>query len=72
MSHIAYEEWEPVIGLEIHAQLKTRSKIFSRSPNHFGDEPNTNIEFTDTGQPGALPVLNEEAVKLAIRFGCAI
>ncbi|MCB1107099.1 MAG: Asp-tRNA(Asn)/Glu-tRNA(Gln) amidotransferase subunit GatB [Chlamydiia bacterium] len=72
MSHISYEEWEPVIGLEIHAQLNTRSKIFARSPNHFGDEPNTNIEFVDTGQPGALPVLNKEAVEIAVRFGCAI
>lgn len=72
MSHISYEEWEPVIGLEIHAQLKTRSKIFARSPNRFGDEPNTNIEVVDTGQPGALPVLNKEAVEIAVRFGCAI
>ncbi len=72
MSHISYEEWEPVIGLEIHAQLKTRSKIFARSPNRFGDEPNTNIEVVDTGQPGALPVLNKEAVEIAVRFGCAV
>lgn len=72
MSHISYEEWEPVIGLEIHAQLKTRSKIFARSPNRFGDEPNTNIEMVDTGQPGALPVLNQAAVEIAVRFGCAI
>ncbi|MCP5505834.1 MAG: Asp-tRNA(Asn)/Glu-tRNA(Gln) amidotransferase subunit GatB [Chlamydiales bacterium] len=69
---VSYEDWEPVIGLEVHAQLKTRSKIFARSPNRFGDEPNTNIEINDTGQPGALPVLNKEAVDLAIRFGCAI
>lgn len=72
MSHISYEEWEPVIGLEIHVQLKTRSKIFARSPNRFGDEPNTNIDVIDTGQPGALPVLNQEAVDKAILFGCAI
>ena len=72
MSHISYEEWEPVIGLEIHAQLKTRSKIFARSPNRFGDEPNTNIEVVDTGQPGALPVLNQQAIEIAVRFGCAI
>ncbi len=72
MTHIPYEEWEPVIGLEIHAQLKTRSKIFARSPNRFGNEPNTNIEVVDTGQPGALPVLNQEAVAIAVRFGCAI
>ncbi|MCB1068103.1 MAG: Asp-tRNA(Asn)/Glu-tRNA(Gln) amidotransferase subunit GatB [Simkania sp.] len=72
MSHISYEEWEPVIGLEIHVQLKTRSKLFARSPNRFGDEPNTNIDVIDTGQPGALPVLNQEAVDKAILFGCAI
>ena len=66
------DTWEPVIGLEVHAQLKTRSKLFASSPNRFGDEPNTNIEINDTGQPGALPVLNREAVHLAIRFGCAI
>ncbi|MCB1110001.1 MAG: Asp-tRNA(Asn)/Glu-tRNA(Gln) amidotransferase subunit GatB [Chlamydiia bacterium] len=72
MSHISYEDWEPVIGLEIHAQLKTRSKIFARSPNRFGDEPNTNIEVVDTGQPGALPVLNQQAIEIAVRFGCAI
>jgi|JI10StandDraft_1071094.scaffolds.fasta_scaffold01815_18 aspartyl-tRNA(Asn)/glutamyl-tRNA(Gln) amidotransferase subunit B len=69
---VSYEEWEPVIGLEVHAQLKTRSKIFASSPNRFGDEPNTNIEINDTGQPGALPVLNKEAVDLAIRFGCGV
>ncbi|WP_420420539.1 Asp-tRNA(Asn)/Glu-tRNA(Gln) amidotransferase subunit GatB [Simkania sp.] len=72
MSHVSYEEWEPVIGLEIHVQLKTRSKLFARSPNRFGDEPNTNIDVIDTGQPGALPVLNQEAVDKAILFGCAI
>ncbi|MEM8728043.1 MAG: Asp-tRNA(Asn)/Glu-tRNA(Gln) amidotransferase subunit GatB [Chlamydiota bacterium] len=72
MTDTSYNNWEPVIGLEIHAQLTTRSKIFARSANRFGDEPNTNIEINDTGQPGALPVLNKEAVDLAVRFGCAI
>ncbi|MGE0198041.1 MAG: Asp-tRNA(Asn)/Glu-tRNA(Gln) amidotransferase subunit GatB [Simkaniaceae bacterium] len=72
MTEISYEEWEPVIGLEIHVQLRTRSKIFAHSPNRFGNEPNTNIEIVDTGQPGALPVLNKEAVDKAILFGCAI
>ncbi|MDE3056249.1 MAG: Asp-tRNA(Asn)/Glu-tRNA(Gln) amidotransferase subunit GatB [Verrucomicrobiota bacterium] len=64
--------WEPVIGLEIHAQLNTRSKLFSPAPNRFGDEPNTNISAVCTGQPGALPLLNREAVKKAIQFGLAI
>ena len=72
MNAQTHGEWESVIGLEIHVQLKTRSKIFARSPNRFGDEPNTNIEVVDTGQPGALPVLNKEAVDKAIMFGCAI
>ncbi|MGE3953920.1 MAG: Asp-tRNA(Asn)/Glu-tRNA(Gln) amidotransferase subunit GatB [Parachlamydiales bacterium] len=64
--------WETVIGLEIHAQLNTKSKIFSPAPNRFGDEPNTNISVVCTGQPGALPVLNKEAVRKAVQFGCAI
>ncbi len=72
MSHIPYELWEPVIGLEVHVQLNTKSKIFSSAPNHSGDEPNTNIGIVDTGQPGSLPVLNKEAVKKAVMFGCAI
>lgn len=68
----AHEHWEPVIGLEIHAELNTKSKLFSVAPNRFGDEPNTNITEVCTGQPGALPVLNKEAVKKAVQFGCAI
>lgn len=64
--------WEPIIGLEIHAELNTRSKLFSVAPNHFGDEPNINITEVCTGQPGALPVLNQAAVYKAVQFGCAI
>lgn len=67
-----FSEWEPVIGLEIHVQLNTRSKMFGREPNQFGDEPNMNIGYIDTGQPGALPVINKEAVKKAVNFGLAI
>ncbi|MDP1880286.1 MAG: Asp-tRNA(Asn)/Glu-tRNA(Gln) amidotransferase subunit GatB [Parachlamydiaceae bacterium] len=70
--HPAHDEWEAVIGLEIHVELNTKSKLFSWAPNHFGDEPNTNITEVCTGQPGALPVLNKEAVKKAIQFGCSI
>ncbi|MCB1181021.1 MAG: Asp-tRNA(Asn)/Glu-tRNA(Gln) amidotransferase subunit GatB [Chlamydiia bacterium] len=66
------KEWEPVIGLEIHVELNTRSKLFSQAPNRFGDEPNTNITDVCTGQPGTLPVLNREAVRKAVQFGCAI
>src|SRR5271166_4914372 len=65
-------QWETVIGLEIHVELNTKSKLFSSAPNHFGDEPNTNITEVCTGQPGALPVLNKEAVRKAVQFGCAI
>ncbi len=66
------KEWETIIGLEIHCELNTKSKLFSVAPNHFGDEPNTNITEVCTGQPGALPVLNKEAVRKAVQFGCAI
>jgi aspartyl-tRNA(Asn)/glutamyl-tRNA(Gln) amidotransferase subunit B len=64
--------WQTVIGLEIHVQLNTKSKLFSEAPNTFGSEPNTNITDVCTGQPGTLPVLNEEAVKKAVQFGCAV
>ncbi|HWJ05740.1 MAG TPA: Asp-tRNA(Asn)/Glu-tRNA(Gln) amidotransferase subunit GatB, partial [Steroidobacteraceae bacterium] len=63
--------WETVIGLEIHAQLATSSKIFSASPTAFGAEPNTQANLVDLGYPGVLPVLNGEAVRMAIRFGLA-
>jgi aspartyl-tRNA(Asn)/glutamyl-tRNA(Gln) amidotransferase subunit B len=65
-------EWEAIIGLEIHAQLNTVSKLFSSDCNRFGDEPNTNISELSVGLPGSLPVLNKEAVKKAIRFGLAV
>ncbi len=64
--------WQTIIGLEIHVQLSTRTKLFSSAPNRFGDEPNTNISSVCTGQPGSLPVLNKEAVKKAVSLGCAI
>jgi aspartyl-tRNA(Asn)/glutamyl-tRNA(Gln) amidotransferase subunit B len=72
MIDIDYDLWEPVIGLEVHVQLNTKSKLFSPAPNRFGDEPNTNISEVCTGQPGTLPVLNKEAVKKAVQFGLAI
>ncbi|MBA3722856.1 MAG: Asp-tRNA(Asn)/Glu-tRNA(Gln) amidotransferase subunit GatB [Parachlamydiaceae bacterium] len=71
-THDASSQWEAVIGLEIHVELNTKSKLFSSAPNHFGDDPNTNITEVCTGQPGALPVLNKEAVRKAVQFGCAI
>lgn len=72
MNPIVFSEWEPVIGLEIHVELNTKTKLFSSAPNRFGDEPNTNITDVCTGQPGTLPVLNKEAVRKAVLFGCAI
>jgi len=63
--------WETVIGLEIHAQLATRSKIFSGSATAYGAAPNTQANLVDLGYPGVLPVLNGDAVKMAIRFGLA-
>lgn len=65
-------QWEPVIGLEIHAQLATRTKIFSGASTRFGAEPNTQACAIDLGLPGVLPVLNREAVRMAIKFGLAI
>ncbi|MGA1578335.1 MAG: Asp-tRNA(Asn)/Glu-tRNA(Gln) amidotransferase subunit GatB [Steroidobacteraceae bacterium] len=65
-------EWEVVIGLEIHAQLATRSKIFSGSSTAFGAAPNVQANLVDLGYPGVLPVLNAEAVRMAARFGLAI
>lgn len=67
-----YETWEPVIGLEIHVQLNTKTKMFGPEPYLFGSEPNTDIGIISTGQPGALPQVNREAVRKAIQFGCAI
>ncbi len=65
-------KWETVIGLEIHAQLATRSKIFSGAATAYGAAPNTQACLVDLGYPGVLPVLNAEAVRLAVRFGLAI
>ncbi len=65
-------QWETVIGLEIHAQLATKSKIFSGTSTAFGAEPNTQANVVDLGLPGALPVLNAEAVRLAVKFGLAL
>lgn len=62
-------EWEVVIGLEIHAQLATNSKIFSGASTQFGAEPNTQACAIDLGMPGVLPVLNKEAVEMAVKFG---
>lgn len=65
-------EWETVIGLEVHTQLATNSKIFSGSSTAYGAEPNTQASLVDLGMPGSLPVLNKKAVEMAIRLGLAI
>jgi aspartyl-tRNA(Asn)/glutamyl-tRNA(Gln) amidotransferase subunit B len=64
--------WETVIGLEIHAQLATKSKIFSGSATAYGAPPNTQADLIDLAYPGVLPVLNVEAVRMAVKFGLAI
>jgi aspartyl-tRNA(Asn)/glutamyl-tRNA(Gln) amidotransferase subunit B len=65
-------EFETVIGLEVHVELKTASKIFSASPNQFGAEPNTNTNMIDLGMPGVLPVLNKKAVEYGMKAAMAI
>jgi aspartyl-tRNA(Asn)/glutamyl-tRNA(Gln) amidotransferase subunit B len=64
--------WETVIGLEIHAQLATRSKIFSSAATAYGAAPNAQANLVDLGYPGVLPVLNREAVRMAVKFGLAV
>src|SRR5438477_5715008 len=68
----ALQQWEPVIGLEVHAQLLTRSKIFCACPTAFGAPPNTQVCPVCLGLPGALPVPNEAAVRLAVRAALAL
>jgi aspartyl-tRNA(Asn)/glutamyl-tRNA(Gln) amidotransferase subunit B len=67
-----YPGWEVVIGLEVHTQLKTKSKIFSGASTEFGLEPNTQASSVDLGLPGVLPVANLEAACMAVKFGLAI
>ena len=62
-------DWEIVIGMEVHAQVLSESKLFSGSSTEFGSPPNSNVSFVDAAMPGMLPVLNEECVRQAIRTG---
>ena len=64
--------WESVIGLEVHVSLSTASKLFSGTASNFGADPNTQANVFDLAMPGTLPVLNEEALKMAVKFGLAI
>ena len=64
--------YEPVIGLEIHVQLATRSKLFSGASTRYGAEPNVQASAVDLGLPGVLPVINEAAVRMAVKFGLAV
>lgn len=66
------KRWEVVIGLEVHTQLRTKSKIFSGSSTAYGAEPNTQASAVDIALPGVLPVMNLEAARLAVKFGLAI
>ncbi|MDJ0910366.1 MAG: Asp-tRNA(Asn)/Glu-tRNA(Gln) amidotransferase subunit GatB [Woeseiaceae bacterium] len=68
----ATSAWEVVIGLEVHAQLATKSKIFSGASTAYGADPNTQACLVDLGYPGVLPVLNEEVVRMAAKFGLAV
>lgn len=68
----AKHDWELVIGLEVHAQVATKAKLFSASSTQFGAEPNANVAFVDAGMPGMLPVINEECVAQAVRTGLGL
>ncbi|MDE0114211.1 MAG: Asp-tRNA(Asn)/Glu-tRNA(Gln) amidotransferase GatCAB subunit B, partial [Albidovulum sp.] len=65
-------DWEMVIGLEVHAQVSSKSKLFSGSSTEFGAEPNTNVDFVDAAMPGMLPVINEFCVEQAVRTGLGL
>ena len=68
----AIEQFEPVLGFEVHVELSTRTKMFSSAPNAFGSEPNTNVTPVCLGLPGSLPVVNEQAVRYSISLGLAL
>ncbi|MBA2438557.1 MAG: Asp-tRNA(Asn)/Glu-tRNA(Gln) amidotransferase subunit GatB, partial [Acidimicrobiia bacterium] len=72
MSGTEMSGWETVIGLEVHCELATATKLFCGCRNAFGDEPNTNVCPVCLGLPGSLPVLNRQAVELAMRLGLAL
>ena len=65
-------KWEVVMGLEVHAQIKSKSKLFSEASTNWGGEPNSQVELVDSGMPGALPVINEHCVDQAIKTGISL
>src|ERR1700681_655621 len=65
-------DWEVVIGMEVHAQLTSKSKLFSGASTEFGKEPNTNVSLVDAAMPGMLPAINGECVKQAVRTGLGL
>src|SRR5665213_768197 len=65
-------EWEIVIGMEVHAQVLSKSKLFSGASTEFGGEPNSNVSFIDAGFPGMLPVINEKCIEQAVRTGLGL
>ena len=65
-------DWEMVIGLEVHAQVTSNSKLFSGASTEFGGEPNTHVSLVDAAMPGMLPVINEECVRQAVRTGLGL
>ena len=65
-------DWEIVIGLEVHAQVTSKSKLFSGASTEFGAEPNSQVSLVDAAMPGMLPVINERAVEQAVRTGLGL
>ncbi len=65
-------DWEVILGLEVHAQISSKSKLFSGAPNDFGSEPNENVSLVDAGMPGMLPVINEYCIEQAVRTGLGL
>src|ERR1700744_6556751 len=65
-------DWEIVIGMEVHAQVLSNSKLFSGASTEFGAEPNAQVSFVDAGMPGMLPVINEKCIEQAVRTGLGL
>ena len=66
------DKYDPVMGLEVHVELSTQTKMFSASSAAFGDEPNSNVDPVSLGLPGALPVVNKTGVEYAVKIGLAL